>query len=99
MIFLGFGDCQEVYSFYFNVFLFLRFIIFVGKIIMADFQVELGEVKEGDNMIMLKFRIFLSRLSVVSVCMKKFFLIKDYIVLLIVILKICFLFMYLYDFG
>lgn len=50
-------------------------------------------------MIMLKFRIFLSRLSVVSVCMKKFFLIKDYIVLLIVILKICFLFMYLYDFG
>lgn len=99
MTFPGLGDCQEAYSPYPNALLSLRFIISVGKIIMADSQVEPGEVKEGDNMTMSKPRTPLSRPSAVSVCMKKLLLIKDQIVLLIVILKICPLFMHLHDFG
>lgn len=99
MTFPGLGDCQEAYSPYPNALLSLRFIISVGKIIMADSQVEPGEVKEGDNMTMSKPRTPLSRSSAVSVCMKKLLLIKDHIVLLIVILKICPLFMHLHDFG
>lgn len=45
----GLSDCQEAYSPYPNALLSLRFIITVGKIIMADAEVEPGEVKEGDN--------------------------------------------------
>lgn len=45
----GLADCQEAYSPYPNALLSLRFIITVGKIIMADTEVEPGEIKEGDN--------------------------------------------------
>ncbi|KAL3880654.1 hypothetical protein ACJMK2_032876 [Sinanodonta woodiana] len=45
----GLSDCQEAYSPYPNALLSMRFIITVGKIVMADTQVEPGEVKEGDN--------------------------------------------------
>lgn len=62
----GLGDCQEAYSPYPNALLSLRFIISVGKIIMADSQVEPGEVKEGDNMTMSKPRTPLSRPSAYS---------------------------------
>lgn len=71
MTFPGLGDCQEAYSPYPNALLSLRFIISVGKIIMADSQVEPGEVKEGDNMTMSKPRTPLSRPSAVSICMKQ----------------------------
>lgn len=64
--FVGLGDCQEAYSPYPNALLSLRFIISVGKIIMADALVEPGEVKEGDNMSMSKPRTPLSRPSAVS---------------------------------
>ncbi|KAJ8297545.1 hypothetical protein KUTeg_024076 [Tegillarca granosa] len=46
----GLSDCQEAYSPYPNALLSLRFIITVGKIIMADSQIEPGEVKEADNL-------------------------------------------------
>ncbi|XP_048772983.2 transmembrane protein 232-like isoform X2 [Ostrea edulis] len=62
----GLGDCQEAYSPYPNALLSLRFIISVGKIIMADALVEPGEVKEGDNMSMSKPRTPLSRPSAFS---------------------------------
>ncbi|XP_052078654.1 transmembrane protein 232-like isoform X2 [Mytilus californianus] len=45
----GLSECQEAYSPYPNALLSLRFIITVGKIIMADTEVEPGEIKEGDN--------------------------------------------------
>ncbi|KAL5012806.1 hypothetical protein ScPMuIL_011357 [Solemya velum] len=45
----GLQECQEAYNPYPNALLSLRFIISVGKIIMADTQVEPGEIKEGDN--------------------------------------------------
>lgn len=46
----GLQDCQEAYSPYPNALLSMRFIITVGKIIMADTQLEPGDIKEGDNM-------------------------------------------------
>ncbi|KAK3577758.1 hypothetical protein CHS0354_017457 [Potamilus streckersoni] len=45
----GLSDCQEAYSPYPNALLSMRFIITVGKIVMADTLIEPGEVKEGDN--------------------------------------------------
>ncbi|XP_060065301.1 transmembrane protein 232-like isoform X1 [Ylistrum balloti] len=57
----GLGECQEAYNPYPNALLCLRFIITVGKIIMADAQMEPGEIKEGD--IFSKPRTPLSRPS------------------------------------
>ncbi|XP_041358680.1 transmembrane protein 232-like isoform X2 [Gigantopelta aegis] len=45
----GLQDCQEAYNPYPNALLSLRFIIEVGKIILADALIEPGEVKEGDR--------------------------------------------------
>lgn len=45
----GLGECQEAYNPYPNALLCLRFIITVGKIIMADAQMDPGEIKEGDT--------------------------------------------------
>ncbi|KAK3085879.1 hypothetical protein FSP39_009975 [Pinctada imbricata] len=61
----GLQDCQEAYSPYPNALLSLRFIISVGKILMADAQVEPGEIKEGDNVIS-KPRTPLSRPSAIT---------------------------------
>ncbi|XP_067661343.1 transmembrane protein 232-like [Haliotis asinina] len=46
----GLQDCQEAYSPYPNALLSIRYIIEVGKIVLADAIIEPGEVKEGDRM-------------------------------------------------
>ncbi|GFS04933.1 transmembrane protein 232-like isoform X1 [Elysia marginata] len=46
----GLQSCQEAYNPYPNALLSLRFVMEVGKIILADSQLEPGDVKEGDRM-------------------------------------------------
>ncbi|XP_005105470.1 transmembrane protein 232 [Aplysia californica] len=46
----GLHECQEAYNPYPNALLSLRFIIEVGKIILADSQLEPGDIKEGDKL-------------------------------------------------
>lgn len=46
----GLQSCQEAYNPYPNALLSLRFVMEVGKIILADSQLEPGDVKEGDRL-------------------------------------------------
>ncbi|XP_050415849.2 uncharacterized protein LOC126829773 [Patella vulgata] len=46
----GLRECQEAYNPYPNALLSLRFIIEVGKIILADTPIDGGSVKEGDQL-------------------------------------------------
>lgn len=46
---VGFGECQSAYNPYPNALLCLRYINEVGKMIIGDFSVDAGEIKEGDN--------------------------------------------------
>ncbi|GFO10608.1 transmembrane protein 232-like isoform x1 [Plakobranchus ocellatus] len=46
----GLQSCQEAYNPYPNALLSLRFVMEVGKIILADSQLEPGDIKEGDRL-------------------------------------------------
>ena len=50
LLLAGLQSCQEAYNPYPNALLSLRFVMEVGKIILADSQLEPGDVKEGDRL-------------------------------------------------